>query len=155
MGATNRPFELDDAVIRRMARRVYVGVSSRSTMQIPLPDKKTRFELFRILLKKQKCDLSKRDMEIILEKTNLFSGSDIKVLCKEAAMGPVDIFLSRYMQIRDVDDVMKIETSKIRPIQLKDFMEAFRVVGIVDGTDSQCTPSVNPASLKQYDTWNR
>ena len=31
-------------------------------------------------------------MEIILEKTNLFSGSDIKVLCKEAAMGPVDIF---------------------------------------------------------------
>ena len=36
-------------------------------------------------------------MEIILEKTNLFSGSDIKVLCKEAAMGPVDIFLSRYM----------------------------------------------------------
>lgn len=29
-------------------------------------------------------------MEIILEKSNLFSGSDIKVLCKEAAMGPVE-----------------------------------------------------------------
>jgi spastin len=28
MGATNRPFELDDAVIRRMARRVYVGIST-------------------------------------------------------------------------------------------------------------------------------
>lgn len=29
MGATNRPFELDDAVIRRMARRVYVMILRR------------------------------------------------------------------------------------------------------------------------------
>ena len=57
--------------------------------QIPLPDKSTRYELFKILLKKQKVDLSKEEMLQILDKSELYSGSDIKVLCKEAAMGPV------------------------------------------------------------------
>ncbi|KAK8824706.1 hypothetical protein WA556_005400 [Blastocystis sp. ATCC 50177/Nand II] len=124
MGATNRPFELDDAVIRRMARRIY----------IPLPDEATRYELFKILLKKQKVDLSKEDMVAVLRKSELYSGSDIKVLCKEAAMGP----------IREVTDLMSIDASKIRPIQVKDFEEAFRV----------CAPSVSQSSLKQYITWN-
>ncbi|KAM7456073.1 hypothetical protein BLSTO_03175 [Blastocystis sp. subtype 1] len=124
MGATNRPFELDDAVIRRMARRIY----------IPLPDEATRYELFKILLKKQKVDLSKEDMVAVLRKSELYSGSDIKVLCKEAAMGP----------IREVTDLMSIDASKIRPIQMKDFEEAFRV----------CAPSVSQSSLKQYITWN-
>lgn len=124
MGATNRPFELDDAVIRRMARRVY----------IPLPDRSTRFELFKILLKNQNVDLSKEDINVILDRSENYSGSDIKVLCKEAAMGP----------IREVEDLMHIDATKIRPILLKDFNEAFLV----------CAPSVNPSSLQQYVNWN-
>ncbi|CBK24165.2 uncharacterized protein [Blastocystis hominis] len=124
MGATNRPFELDDAVIRRMARRVY----------IPLPDKGTRFELFKILLKGQKVKLDKEDVKVILDRSEHYSGSDIKSLCKEAAMGP----------IREVDDLMQVDAGKIRPIQRQDFLEAFRV----------CAPSVNPSSLRQYEEWN-
>ena len=37
--------------------------------QIPLPDKSTRYELFKILLKKQKVDLSKEEMLQILDKS--------------------------------------------------------------------------------------
>ena len=129
MGATNRPFELDDAVIRRMARRIYVGARMESEAQIPLPDEATRYELFKILLKKQKVDLSKEDMVAVLRKSELYSGSDIKVLCKEAAMGPVSERERDDAQIREVTDLMSIDASKIRPIQVKDFEEAFRVVG--------------------------
>lgn len=129
MGATNRPFELDDAVIRRMARRIYVGARMEGEAQIPLPDEATRYELFKILLKKQKVDLSKEDMVAVLRKSELYSGSDIKVLCKEAAMGPVGEKERDDAQIREVTDLMSIDASKIRPIQMKDFEEAFRVVG--------------------------
>ena len=129
MGATNRPFELDDAVIRRMARRIYVGARRGGEAQIPLPDEATRYELFKILLKKQKVDLSKEDMVAVLRKSELYSGSDIKVLCKEAAMGPVGEEERDDAQIREVTDLMSIDASKIRPIQMKDFEEAFRVVG--------------------------
>lgn len=54
-----------------------------------MPDATTRLELFKILLKKQKVDLSKEDVKEVLRRSEMYSGSDIKVLCKEAAMGPV------------------------------------------------------------------
>ena len=90
IGATNRPFELDDAVIRRLSRRIYVCFALRNSLKIPLPDKQTRFELLTILLKGQNVNLSEEDVSRILELTAHYSGSDLKVLCKEAAMGPVD-----------------------------------------------------------------
>lgn len=36
-------------------------------------------------------NLKKEDIQKILDLSDMYSGSDIKVLCKEAAMGPVII----------------------------------------------------------------
>lgn len=66
MGATNRPFELDDAALRRFSRRVYVG----------LPDATTRESLLRQLLRSPQVSsyLSEEDLHILAQWTEGYSG---------------------------------------------------------------------------------
>jgi len=45
LAATNRPWDLDNAMLRRLEKRVY----------IPLPTPEGRRELFELNLKKMKC----------------------------------------------------------------------------------------------------
>ncbi|KAG7245685.1 hypothetical protein CRUP_002120, partial [Coryphaenoides rupestris] len=52
MGATNRPQELDDAALRRFAKRIYVA----------LPNDETRFKLLKHLLGKQGEPLNQREL---------------------------------------------------------------------------------------------
>lgn len=78
-GATNRPADLDDAVRRRLSRRVY----------IPLPEPVTRCALFERLMARHASCLSPAELDELTERTAGYSCSDISQLCKEAAMGPV------------------------------------------------------------------
>lgn len=66
MGATNRPFELDDAALRRFPRRVYVG----------LPDEATRVNHLRRLLSNPNVAsyLSNEDLELLAKWTDGYSG---------------------------------------------------------------------------------
>jgi katanin p60 ATPase-containing subunit A1 len=45
LAATNRPWDLDNAMLRRLEKRIY----------IPLPSEEGRKELFELNLKKMKC----------------------------------------------------------------------------------------------------
>ena len=76
LGATNLPWGLDPAVRRRFERRIY----------IPLPDKVAREYLLRNKLQGLDEHLSDEDMDHIAEKTDGYSGADIEILCKDAAM---------------------------------------------------------------------
>ncbi|KAL1916958.1 uncharacterized protein VTP21DRAFT_5155 [Calcarisporiella thermophila] len=73
IGATNRPFDLDEAVLRRMPRRILVD----------LPDEPTRRDILRILLRDEACD--EVDLGEIARLTSHYSGSDLKNLCIAAA----------------------------------------------------------------------
>ncbi|KAF8201688.1 hypothetical protein BJ912DRAFT_1019567 [Pholiota molesta] len=78
IGATNRPFDLDDAVLRRLPRRLLVD----------LPGEKERQGILRILLRDENI-ADDVDIETLAKKTDGFSGSDLKHLCVSAALDSV------------------------------------------------------------------
>ena len=78
MVASNRPFDLDDAVLRRLPRRLLVD----------LPVVKDRQSILGIHLKTELLDPAV-DLAKLAEQTPLYSGSDLKNLCVSAALACV------------------------------------------------------------------
>lgn len=79
MAATNRPFVLDDAVLRRLPRRLLVD----------LPDQEAREAILEVILKEDKLANKARDIRSLAEKTTFYSGSDLKNLALSAAFAAI------------------------------------------------------------------
>lgn len=77
LAATNRPFDLDEAIIRRFERRIMVG----------LPTAENREMILKTLLAKEKVE--DLDFKELAAMTEGYSGSDLKNLCVTAAYRPV------------------------------------------------------------------
>ncbi|MBA0703685.1 hypothetical protein Golax_015989, partial [Gossypium laxum] len=81
---TNRPFDLDEAVIRRLPRRLMVN----------LPDAANRAKILKVILAKE--DLSPEvDFDAVASMTDGYSGSDLKNLCVTAAHRPIKEILEK------------------------------------------------------------
>ncbi|WRT65401.1 uncharacterized protein IL334_002344 [Kwoniella shivajii] len=78
IGATNRPFDLDDAVLRRLPRRLLVD----------LPSAEGRQAILGILLRGETM-ADDVDLDRLAKETDGFSGSDLKHLCVSAALAAV------------------------------------------------------------------
>ncbi|KAM3418283.1 hypothetical protein BST61_g4284 [Cercospora zeina] len=78
MVASNRPFDLDDAVLRRLPRRLLVD----------LPVAKDRESILKIHLHDEALD-NTVDLTRLAADTPLYSGSDLKNLCVSAALACV------------------------------------------------------------------
>ncbi|KAL2133590.1 hypothetical protein VTI74DRAFT_2065 [Chaetomium olivicolor] len=78
MVATNRPFDLDEAVLRRLPRKILVD----------LPLKPEREAILRVMLKDETL-AGDVDLPALAAETELYSGSDLKNLCVSAAMEAV------------------------------------------------------------------
>lgn len=79
IGATNRPWMLDTAMLRRMPERIYV----------PLPDGDARQSMIMKQLDKVDHDLSADALSSIVRMTEGYSGADMKQLAFQAIMKPV------------------------------------------------------------------
>ena len=77
--ATNRPAELDDAVRRRLTKRILV----------PLPDAAGRRALLARLLAQGGGRLGPDDLDALAAATDGYSHADVAALCAEAAMAPL------------------------------------------------------------------
>lgn len=82
LGATNRPNDIDAAILRRMPKRYAVS----------LPNTQQREKILKILLKDARLDKTFELGEVV-KRSQGMSGSDLKEACRNAAMIPVREYL--------------------------------------------------------------
>ncbi|PQP98320.1 uncharacterized protein Pyn_18056 [Prunus yedoensis var. nudiflora] len=130
LGATNRPFDLDDAVIRRLPRRIYVD----------LPDAENRMKILRIFLAQENLEPGFQFGKLS-HATEGYSGSDLKNLCIAAAYRPVQELLEDEKK-ESRSDVSPV----LRPLNLDDFIQSKAKVG----------PSISydASSMNELRKWN-
>jgi len=170
LAATNRPMDLDEAVIRRMPRRLLVD----------LPDAENRIKILRTILRHEDIHSDFRYEEIAAV-TDGYSGSDLKNLCLEAALRPVRDFLKheneqkpspteteppadQSVSTKSPDEKLilslkskkpssaghrakKAKTVHLRPINMEDMLEAARQIASSVSTDA--------ISMTEIRSWNQ
>ena len=125
IGATNKPWVLDEPFIRRFQKRIYV----------PLPDIKSRMDMFQLYTQNLKFD-NNVDFPELARMTEGYSGGDIRDLFQSTQLKVVRDF---FQQGRAGDP-----NAIPDPITMEDFQRTL-------GTRR---PSVSPTNLKRYYDWD-
>jgi SpoVK/Ycf46/Vps4 family AAA+-type ATPase len=131
LGATNRPFDLDEAVIRRFPRRLMVN----------LPDASNREKILKVILAKEELGPDV-DMESLANMTDGYSGSDLKNLCVTAAHYPIREILEKEKKEKNLvkeegrPEPALYGSEHIRPVSIDDFKSAHEQVCASVSSDS-------------------
>ncbi|XP_019066956.2 katanin p60 ATPase-containing subunit A1-like isoform X1 [Solanum lycopersicum] len=130
LAATNFPGNLDEALRRRLEKRIY----------IPLPDFETRKELIQINLKL--IELAPEvDIEQVAQKTEGYSGDDLTNICRDASLNGMRQKIAG-KTIDESKNILKSEILKI-PVTMEDFLEA------VD----KIKPTVSSGDIQRHQKW--
>nr|XP_019066459.2 katanin p60 ATPase-containing subunit A1-like [Solanum lycopersicum] len=130
LAATNFPGNLDEALRRRLEKRIY----------IPLPYFETRKELIQINLKS--IELAPEvDIEQVAQKTEGYSGDDLTNICRDASLNGMRQKIAG-KTIHEIKNILKSEMLKI-PVTMEDFLEA------VD----KIKPTVSSGDIQRHEKW--
>jgi SpoVK/Ycf46/Vps4 family AAA+-type ATPase len=158
LAATNRPFDLDEAVIRRLPRSSSNNYFKNgpdnflysSRLMVNLPDAPNRAKILKVILAKE--DLSPGvDFDAIANMTDGYSGSDLKNLCVAAAHRPIKEILEKEKKERAAavaegkPSPALSGCADIRSLNLEDFKYAHERV-----CASVSSESVNMTELLQW-----
>ncbi|XP_028393172.1 katanin p60 ATPase-containing subunit A1-like [Dendronephthya gigantea] len=129
LAATNFPWDLDEALRRRLEKRIY----------IPLPTAKGRLELLKICLR----DVALAEnvvLEEVAESMDGYSGADITNVCRDASM----MSMRRRIQGLTPEQIRNLPKEELDlPVNMDDFKEALKKV----------SKSVSEADIKKYAEW--
>ncbi|KAK6628502.1 hypothetical protein RUM43_002317 [Polyplax serrata] len=114
MGATNRPQDLDSAILRRMP----------ATFRIPMPNGAQRTAILKLILEKE--DTSGIDYNILSKKTDGFSGSDLHELCRVASLCRVREYAKKMRSCEGSGTSEGSNSNELRPINMDDLEEALK-----------------------------
>lgn len=129
LAATNFPWDIDEALRRRLEKRIY----------IPLPNLVGRRSLLDICLREvdKSDDL---DLEDVAKKLDGYSGSDITNVCRDACM----MAMRRRIAGLQPDEIKSLSKEELElPVTTKDFEDAINRVN----------KSVSASDLRRYEKW--
>ncbi|THV01261.1 AAA-domain-containing protein [Dendrothele bispora CBS 962.96] len=157
LGATNIPWQLDNAIKRRFEKRIH----------IPLPGPDARRRMFELHVGSTPCELYPKDYRLLAEKTEGYSGSDIAIVVRDALMQPVRKVISatHFKPVPQEDGSSKwtpcspgdpeatekswseLESDELLepPLRVKDFLRSLETT----------RPTVTEADIKKHDDWTR
>lgn len=133
IAATNRPWDLDSAVLSRFEKKIL----------IPLPDEQTRERILRIHLEKKGFPVEVGFPELAAL-TEGYSGREIERFCKEVTTSMVEEVNKGIPALVDQGlDTVKKYKIKVRPLTKSDFDAAARLIH----------PQTTAEEMKKYYNW--
>ncbi|XP_075465319.1 fidgetin isoform X2 [Ascaphus truei] len=125
--ATSKPEEIDESLRRYFMKRLL----------IPLPDSTARHQIIIQLLSQHNYCLNDKEVALLVQHTEGFSGLDVARLCQEAVVGPLHAIPPA--------DLSAIMPSQLRPVTYQDFENVF----------CKIQPSISQKELDTYIEWNK
>ena len=129
LAATNFPWDIDEALRRRLEKRIY----------IPLPTEEGREALLKINLREVKMDPGV-DLTSVAQQLGGYSGADITNVCRDASMMSMRKKIAG-LKPSEIRNLAKDELDL--PVTEQDFIDAI----------AKCNKSVSKEDLDKYEKW--